>query len=332
MGTMTGRCMTRRKTLALLVANTLALAGCNDAEPHDLVLYAAMDREVAAPLVNAFEQETGLRVGVIYDTETAKTVTLAARLRREREAPRADVWWSGESLHTHLLMGSGELETVSLSEEATLRPVTTGLRLRVLVYQSGNLPGGLGRPGSMADLAHPLLRGRIAMARPVTGTSLSHALHLASSPKGLALLRRIAENQPILLPGNAHVARAVLQGQAILGLCDSDDAVIVGEGRLEIAIPDQDAEGALAIPSTAAMVRNAPHAANGRLFLDWLRKPGTEALLVASRARFFPSHEGLASPPGFAPISDLKIASLDSPHLALRHAELLRNVLEIFPP
>jgi ABC-type Fe3+ transport system substrate-binding protein len=61
----------------------------------------------------------------------------------------------------------------------------------------------------------------------------------------------------------------------------------VGKARgdaIDMVVPDD----TLLIPNTAALVRNAPHPAEARRFLDFLLRAETEALLAKGRSRQIP--------------------------------------------
>src|SRR5262249_29778011 len=90
--------------------------------------------------------------------------------------------------------------------------------------------------------------------------------------------------------GNSHVRDLVAHGDCDAGLTDSDD-VWIGKARndpIDMIYPDQDRDGTLVIPNSAALLRGAPHAANARRFLDWLLRPETELLLSKGPSRQMP--------------------------------------------
>ena len=68
-----------------------------------VILYCAQDQTYAEPLLKQFEQETGIKVKTVYDSEAVKTVGLANRLLAERSHPQCDVFWGNEELRTRLL-------------------------------------------------------------------------------------------------------------------------------------------------------------------------------------------------------------------------------------
>jgi hypothetical protein len=68
-----------------------------------VIIYAAQDQVYAEPILREFEQETGIKVKVVYDSEAVKTVGLVNRLLAERNHPQCDVFWGNEEMRTRQL-------------------------------------------------------------------------------------------------------------------------------------------------------------------------------------------------------------------------------------
>ena len=88
----------------IVVLSIMLFFACrNVANKKTVILYCAQDQTYAEPLLKQFEQETGIRVKAVYDSEAVKTVGLANRLLAERSHPQCDVFWGNEELRTRLL-------------------------------------------------------------------------------------------------------------------------------------------------------------------------------------------------------------------------------------
>src|SRR4029079_13753312 len=74
-----------------------------------IVVYSALDREFAEPVLNDFTKVTGIRVLAKYDDERTKTVGLTNALIQEANRPRCDVFWNNEILNTLRLEQRGLL-------------------------------------------------------------------------------------------------------------------------------------------------------------------------------------------------------------------------------
>src|SRR5207248_1929557 len=98
-----------------------------------------------------------------------------------------------------------------------------------------------------------------------------------------------------LVPGNKQAAEAVGQGQCLVGLTDTDDAIAeVGAGKpVRIVFPDRDAppdskKGTLFIPNTLAVIKGCPNPDGARKLIDFLLSPEVEQKLAESASRQIP--------------------------------------------
>ncbi len=64
----------------------------------EVVAYTSVDDIFARPIAEKFEQETGIKVKLVTDTEETKSTGLLNRLIAENKRPRADVFWSGDPI------------------------------------------------------------------------------------------------------------------------------------------------------------------------------------------------------------------------------------------
>jgi iron(III) transport system substrate-binding protein len=153
------------------------------------------------------------------------------------------------------------------------------------LQRSGRLPKD--PPTSIHDLANPNWKGRTAIAKPLFGTTATHAACLFASlgpDVAKKFFHDIKANDIQILAGNKQVAGAVAAGQVAFGLTDTDDAIIEIEAGRPVAIvyPDQaDGQlGTLFIPNTLAIIKNCPHPDEARRLVDYLLQPAVERRLA----------------------------------------------------
>ena len=89
--------MTDRLKTAWLIGVSL-LAGCSSSG-DSVTVYTSQDQVYAEPILQRFEQETGVRVRAVYDSEAVKTVGLINRLIAEKNHPRCDLFWNLSLIH-----------------------------------------------------------------------------------------------------------------------------------------------------------------------------------------------------------------------------------------
>jgi len=293
--------------------------GCSDApqkkEAGRVVLFASHDRIFSEPVVRAFERQTGVRVDMVTDTEAAKTVGLANRLMARREHPEADVFWNNEMGHTMVLREEGVLEAYR-PKAADGIPDTyrdpegwwTGFaaRGRVILFNTTLVKPGEA-PRRLEDLTHARFKGRVVVARPLFGTTFTHAAALFAElgpDKAKDFFRRLKRNGTLFVAGNAMARDLVLRGERAVCLTDTDDAqgALLRGGSVEMVYPDQDGAGCLLIPNSVALIRGGPNPENARKLIEFLVSAEVEALLARSESAQIPLRPNVApSGPRFDP-------------------------------
>ena len=78
--------------------------GCGKNSSSVVVIYTSQDEVYAEPILHQFEQETGIQVEKVYDSEAVKTVGLVNRLLAERDNPQCDVFWNNGGI-SHAAIG-----------------------------------------------------------------------------------------------------------------------------------------------------------------------------------------------------------------------------------
>ena len=281
----------------------LVLSGCRSGSEPEVIVYAALDAEFSRPIFSDFTEETGIAVRPKFDAESTKTVGLTQLILQERKRPRCDVFWNNEILNTLRLQRQGLLEVyrpkiAGQYPEAFRSPQGTwhgfAARARVLVVNT-ELLSEPEWPRSIRDLADPKWRGRCGIAKPLAGTTATHAACLFAhwgDEEAKKFFRALKANDVSVLSGNKQVATWVSGGQLSFGLTDTDDAIIEKEKGLpvEIVYPDQEAGGlgTLFIPNTLAIIPGGPNPESARRLVEYLLSPEVEAKLAAGRSAQIP--------------------------------------------
>ncbi|MEW6358596.1 MAG: extracellular solute-binding protein [Planctomycetota bacterium] len=298
----------RRGVIACLV---FWLIGCGvDTDERVVVCYTALDRMFSEPIFEKFEKETGIKVLPKYDTESTKTVGLVNAIRAEADRPRCDVFWNNEIVNTIRLKNEKLLQVyrpkAAESFPATFRAPDgywTGFaaRARVLIVNK-NLVKPEDMPKSIHDLADPKWKGRTAIAKPLFGTTATHAACLFAKlgdEKTRTFFKSLKDNEIQIHSGNKSCAQNVSAGAAAFGLTDTDDAIIeVEEGKpVAIVYPDSEKDqlGMLFIPNTLALIANAPHPEAGKRLIEYLLSPDVEIALAKGPSAQIPLNPNVAA-------------------------------------
>lgn len=283
------------------------LAGCSrEPAEREVVLYTSCDDYLLRQVAPLFEQETGVKLRLVGDTEATKTTGLVERLLSEKDRPRADVWWSNEALGTARLEAAGVLAPYTSKTEAdfggswpaSLRSEQGtwygfGLRSRAIGFNTKRLSADA-VPRRLEEFATAVWKGRFGMARPHFGTTRTHMAWFLESV-GEEAYRRTLEglkaNGVRLYDGNSSVVRGIANGEIEVGLTDTDDVYAAERQGWPVAMVFEAGargEGPLLIPNTVALVRGAPHPDEAGVLIDFLLGERVERMLAESEAGLGP--------------------------------------------
>jgi len=222
-----------------------------------VVAYCAQDQIYAESIFHDFEQQTGIKVRAVFDSEAVKTVGLANRLLAERSHPQCDVFWGNEEMRTRQMAAQDVFRE-------TIGWAAFGYRSR-RVFINTNLVQLASAPHSLLELTNAQWRGKVALAYPQFGTTGTHfhALrqHWGAEPWENWCLA-LAANKPLVVDGNSVVVKLVGKGEASIGLTDSDD-IAEGQNNGLPIMPLPMNEETLLIPNTVGLpatrlIRNRP--------------------------------------------------------------------------
>lgn len=320
--------------LSILVSSLLAGPS---AAASEVVIYTSVDQEFAEPVLKKFEKQSGIKVKAVFDAEAAKTVGLERRLVAEKSRPKADVFWNSEYLRTLRLGAEGVLTpqphiTQSIPAEYRSKDALWtgfGLRARVLIVNTQLVPADA-IPSTLADLADPRWKGKVAIAKPYFGTTSTHFAALFSrwgEAPFTQFLQSLKTNQVALLPGNADVRDAVAAGRFALGLTDSDDALgAIQAGKpVRMIFPDQGREGAFGVFHTVALIKGGPNPQTALRLAEYLASEATESELIRSGAVQLPVRANIAAASAIGP-SKPRIWHLATPELMPALADSARLI------
>ena len=281
----------------VLITVTGVYMGLNR-ETREVVIYTSVDQIYSEPILDRFEEETGIKIKAVYDVEAAKTTGLVNRLIAEKKRPLADVWWNGEIAQTILLKEEGILERFSSVEaegipSAYIDPdgywIGFGGRARVLLVNT-ELIDEEDYPSSIFDLTSGKYdTEKIGIAYPIFGTTATHVAALYASlgeETTIQFFTDLKESGVRVLDGNGVVRDLVSDGELVMGLTDTDDSIgaIERGAPVEMVFLDQGESqmGTLKIPNTVAMVKDGPNTEEAKMLIDYLLSEETVGELVQS--------------------------------------------------
>ena len=306
---------------ALLLTTTLTLAGCGGGGPR-VVVYTSLDREFSKPVLDAYQAGSKVHVEALYDVESTKTVGLTQRIIAESgRDPQCDLFWNNEILQTLRLKRKGLLQPFHpphASEYPEVFRARDGTwygfaaRARILIVNTGVVAES-DRPTGIRDLIDPRWKGKIGLAKPLFGTTATHAACLFATwgdDRAKAFFGALKANDARTLSGNKQVAVAVGKGELAFGLTDTDDAMeeVAAGNPVVIVYPDREPGGlgTLFIPNTLSIPKGALRPRAAEVLADHLLSHEVEDALAEGPSAQIPLNrrtrgEGQGRDPGDRP-------------------------------
>jgi iron(III) transport system substrate-binding protein len=190
----------------------------------ELTIYSGRSQALVSPVIERFEQETGISVQVKY----GGTTQLAVALMEEGRRTPADIFWAQDAGALGAVKAAGLLQTLpeSLLEDvsdmyksSTGEWIATSGRSRVLVWNPQRVNAD-DLPESVFDLGDKKWSGRIAWA-PANGSFqsfVSAMIYIHGIETTREWLISIRDNAAKNYANNNAILQGVAAGEADLGL------------------------------------------------------------------------------------------------------------------
>ena len=316
--------MQRITVLVLLLALTAAACSSGSGD-ESLTVYSGRSEDLIQPLIDQFEEETGIDVTVRY----AGSADLAATILEEGDASPADVFYAQDpaSLGSVALAGLfAELDD-DLTDAVPARFSDTdsqwvGIsgRARVVVYDGTRInPEDL--PETEDGFTDPEWAGRTGIA-PTNGSFLAFvaAKILSDGEEAtLAWLKGMAANSAPTYPKNSPIVAAVNAGEIETGLVNHYYLL-----RALAENPDEAGKnffftvptaGSLVMPSGIGMLKTSENQDAAQQFIEFLQ--GNEAQEYFANETFeYPLVPGVPANDLLPPIDTIPTPGIDLSDLA----------------
>ncbi|MCH7579722.1 MAG: iron ABC transporter substrate-binding protein [Chloroflexi bacterium] len=324
--------------IAALSASLLVfVAACGGGEGSaDLVIYSGREEDLVGPLIDQFEEETGLDVGVRYGSNAQ----LIATIFEEGGNSPADVFFGSDpgslgALSDKLgVLPASILEQVPVSFRSPLGTwVGVTGRARTVVYNTDALTEA-DLPESIFDFTDPVWKGRIGWA-PTNGSfqSMVTAMRqIVGDDETREWLEGIKANNPTEYPKNTPIVQAVANGEVDVGFVNHYylHRFLAEEGdsfSARNAFMRGGDAGAVVLVAGAGILKSADHQPAAERFIDFLLS--VEAQQYFSDETFeYPLVEGVAPQADLVPLEEIEVPDLDLSSLSDLEGtlDLLRSV------
>lgn len=210
-----------------LVPAVVVSAGGSQETGREITLYSGRGESLVAPLINRFQEESGVTVNVRY----AGTAELAVLLQEEGDRSPADLFWAQDAGALGALARRGLLRTLpadltsgipDIYRNSSGEWVATSGRARVLAYR----PDGMRdrpMPKSVFDLTRAEYAGRVGWA-PTNGSfqSFVSAMRVAHGEETTRRwLEEMRANGAQAYRNNTAIVEALGAGEIDLGITNN---------------------------------------------------------------------------------------------------------------
>jgi iron(III) transport system substrate-binding protein len=334
-----------KKAVSILLASLmiLSLSGCGAKEgatekavSDKLTIYCPHPIEFIDPVVNEFENQSGIKVEVV----AAGTGELLKRVEAEGTNPLGDILWGG-SLST--LEPKKDLfeKYQSVNEKDVFDDyknkdgeITRFTVIPSVIMVNTKLIGDIKVEG-FEDLLNPALKGKIANADPSKSSSSFeqiinqlYAMGSGDPEKGWDYVTALTKNlDGKLLSGSSAVYKGVGDGEYTVGLTFEEAAAkYVKDGApVKLVYPE---EGTIAKADGVVIIKGAKNMENAKKFIDYVTGKEAQTLIASSLNRRsvrtdVPPAEGLK------PLEDIKVIKDDEAWLKENKQNILDKYKEI---
>ena len=317
------------------VADPEAGAGTPFAVGGDVTIYSGRSESLVGPLLERFDEATGIEAEVRY----AGTAELAATLLEEGDDTPASAFFAQDAGALGLLAREGRFQKlpdeVLDRVDATFRSpeglwVGVSGRARVLVYNTDELQAG-DLPASVLELTDPKWRGKVGWApENASFQAFVTALRLlAGEDAARAWLEGMLANDVVNFgDSNSAIVKAVGQGEIQAGLVNHYYLYAVKEEEGE-AFPianhffAEGDPGSLINVAGVGVLAGAEDAEQALAFVDYLL--GEEAqTYFAEETSEYPLIPGIPTAEGMPPLDEV-----GSPEIDLSDLADLRGTVEL---
>ena len=329
--------MRARIPVMLVTCSLAVLAGCGSApadKEADLIVYSGRIEDLVAPVIEMFEEESGLDVDVRYGDSAEQAATLI----EEGENSPADVFFSQDAGALGALQNDSMLAELPESTLAKVAPefrsnegdwVGVSARARVIGYNKDELAEGE-LATSILDYAKPEWRGRVGWAP--TNASLQAQItamrdRIGDDQVG-EWLEAMAENDTQVYPDNISVRDAIANGEIDAGLLNhyyiAEGIALEGEDYpVAIGYLRKSDPGSLVNVAGAGEIAGTNQPERAIEFIDFLLSDEAQTYF-AQETREYPLVRGVEADPSLRPLRQV-----EQPDMDLSKLEDLRGTLEL---
>ena len=288
-------------TFAALALAASMIAGCssgsnngssskgNDKPSGKVTVYIGFQEDHAVAAVKKFTEDTGIEAEMIR----MSAGEILAKVRAEKDNPKADVWYGGPADTFVQAVSENLLEPykspIADKIDAKYKDpdgLWTGVYVGAVGFASNKeflAKKGLEAPKKWDDLLNPAFKGEVVMADPASSGTAYTALYtvlkvMGSEEKGFEYLNKLHPQVQQYTTSGAAPGRMVGMGEAGVGILFAHDIIKYQEegfDNLVMTIPE---DGTGYETGSIAIIKGAQKQELAQKFVDWALSPAGQEL------------------------------------------------------
>lgn len=318
--------MKRLVAMGLLLALVLVGVGITQAQPTRIIVYSALP-DLETTMVNReFTRRTGIPVEAL---SVAAAGTIAARIRAEKDKPRADIF-TGGSRDFHIPLAREGLLLAYKSPafaEARISPAYFdpdgfwyGWYLGALAiiintdrWDREMAPRRVPKPATWDDFLRPEFKGHFIMPSPITtgGGFIFTAVQIfrLGEDRAWAYLRALNANASQFTPTAPGTITLLARGEGIVGMQWAHEGIgarLAGMQPLETIVPPDTGFEVGAV----SIIKGGPNSEGAKAYVDFLASRTPQDINAKFGFRY-PVRADVPVPMGATKFEDLKFVKYD---------------------
>ena len=290
-------------------------------DPGSLVVYSGRSESLVAPIIEQFEEETGIEVAVKY----GKSGEIAATLLEEGDHSPADVFFAQDPAGLGEVANAAMFKSLpaSITEKVPVWArspegewVGISGRARVVVYNTDNLtPNQM--PNSMEDFTKPEWKGRIGWA-PTNGSfqAMVTAMRVAwGEEKTREWLLGIQANEPKVYPKNTPTVAAAGTGEVDVGFVNhyylyrflAEEGEEFGARNYHVI---DGGPGGIVLVAGGGILKSSANKENAERFFDFMLSDAAQQYF-AGQTYEYPMIEGIETNSLLTPLDEINNPNID---------------------
>ena len=309
---------------SLLILTLLAACGGSGGGNGSLTVYSGRSETLVGPLIQQFEEATGINVSVKY----AGTPQLAATILEEGDNTPADVFFAQDPGGISAISGQLEplpADTLGMVPDWAVSPagdwVGVSGRARTVVFNTERLtPDDL--PNDLMGFTSAEWKGRIGWAPTNASfqTMVTAMRTMWGEDETTEWLKGIQANDPKVYPKNTPIVSATAAGEIDVGLVNhyylhrflAEEGDSFGARNYH---PSAGGPGAIVMVSGVGILSASDNEENAQRFVDFLLSDEAQQYFVDETFEY-PLAAGIPVANGVTPLSDINNPDLSSADLA----------------